>query len=93
MSLKQFLKPDLRKLLILVFINFIAFYLFLGSFSPSNRKPTDIEEISGFLSSFFIWPLVIFDFHVLSGGLLILWTYIISCFIVWIYDKIKVKKK
>ena len=89
MKLKQFLKPDWRKIVIfaiLLFITYIGLYsVGLGTFSFSQ------------LIFFIIIPFAFFNLPFSFPVFLLFWfvyQYLLSCLIVWIYDKFrKVKKK
>jgi len=85
MNWKQFLKPDWRK--VVIFIIFLIIFLPFKSgisigelYWPAIGLPLPI-----YAENYFIYFGLIFD--------LIFW-YIVSLFIVWVYDKFKkVKKK
>jgi len=96
MSLKEFLKPDWRKIVVV-----IVFALLLKDINT-------VELIFGFFepSASYGFPLPFYTFyHPTASGMkpptfniyilaidIIIW-YILSCLIVWIYDKFKKKKK
>lgn len=92
MNIKQFLKPDWRKFIVFIIILIISLMsvFFSGCFSgrPCFIFPWTIFT---FILDFFMefgflgfWPVAIPS---------IIYWYLLSCFIIWIYDKIKVKKK
>ena len=97
-TLKQFLKPDWRKIVILVVLFIISvptpsmFNLF------SNFETRYAVYAFGVPFGFFyispvveLAPEIYFDFIGLFGNIII-W-YVLSCLIVWIYDKFREKKK
>ena len=85
MNWKEFLKPDLRKIVLtFVFIS-IAIY-FASIIAP-------IEGIGKILAFIFLFPIYV-DVRLLSLGSVTLivevfWLYVLSCLIIWIYDKMK----
>jgi len=98
MTLKQFLKPEWKK--IVVFIIFFIGSLFLGKFGIEMLRRLFagclVSSLIGFPFVFLtkiecitrkggaVWDLISLLFD------LIFW-YLLSCFIVWIYDKVKKK--
>ena len=97
MTIKQFLKPDWRKLIILTFL--------IPSGSMFLYPPSTFLEI--LVHAIFMGPSVLIDINpVLQDSLtytdllikLIIaiftffYWYLLSCFIVWVYDKVKKKK-
>jgi len=97
MNLKIFLKPDWRKI-VLTIILFI-FGLFASFMSDLLCYPCPKEFL--IFRYLLMWPdyfiPVNYDFFAItiSAKLIvdIIWTYILSCLIVWIYDKLKGKKR
>jgi phosphatidylserine synthase len=97
MNWKKFLKPDWRKIVIFVILFVIGFITFLISSSFGVRViPDSATEV---LIAIFLPTIFITQFLGSSniGFILILtmvYWYILSCLIVWIYDRFrKVKKK
>ncbi len=93
-SIKQFLKPDLRKVLfVLVFIGFS--YLFKGSCLSSGRLGVCEEygfpmHYLGMNSGDFVY---LPQYSILWAGLaidLIFW-YLVSCLLISVWDKIRKK--
>ena len=94
MNFKQFLKPDWRKILIFV-IFFALSYL---------RKSAGTIPALGYLFLYHGFPFyyfsiwlnfnVVWKIKILWVGLLIdvVFWYLFSCFIIWIYDKVKKKE-
>lgn len=79
MNWKEFLKPDWRKIVITIFL---------------------------YISDYFAVPIPYHSIQVLTKSAIVLWlsiaimvfydlflSYLISCFIVWFYDKMKKRKK
>jgi len=98
MTLKQFLKPDWRKIVIMIIL------VYLGLFSLAlgvcwGRPCFIIDYLRDSLSG--VCPLCIFivilDFFMVEisdfFGLVlnVIYWYLLSCLIVWIYDKVKKK--
>jgi hypothetical protein len=91
MNWKHFLKPDWRKIVITVILFAFLFYSFdgkypinyqyiaMGGCKETNGMGQCIELGYGYNWAYFI--LDIFIWAIIS--------YIISCFIVWIYDKFR----
>lgn len=84
MTIKQFLKPDWRKIAITVII-FIVLILFSHIFTGVS---TAIDTATGgyYTTSSILTTaphFIIFLFLI---------SYLLSCFIVWIFDKVKKKK-
>lgn len=102
MDWKQFLKPDWRKIVIIILI---IFFLFLGRLI---EIPIKIENFLGSFFLFLISPILLFSSCATIGGqislfcqistlvgfiILPIFWYLLSCLIVWIYDKYRKKKK
>lgn len=93
MTLKQFLKPDWRKIVLFVIVLFLLTF-FLGiKFSAIPEIESIIEIgyppfltiIEGFLGNkTYKWNFTNLIFNI------VIW-YLLSCVIIWIYDKIKKK--
>ena len=100
MNWKKFLEPDFKKLIVFFIIEFITivvsvipaiplllealipFNFIISSFTNlTNVNPTDFSSIK-YVS--IILGLIRF--------LELVWHYVISCFIIWIYSKIRKKK-
>ena len=95
MTIKQFLKPDWRKTVIFVVLFVIGFITFLISSSFGIRViPDSATEvlIAIFLPIIFITQSLGSSNIEFILSLAIIYWYILSCFIVWIYDKVKKKK-
>jgi len=93
-SLKEFLRPDWRKIVIvlIIFAYLYFFSRFLSAIYIACPKQPDFFDFH--CGSFFeiveiilFWPL--YFFHNFVFG--ILYWYLISCLIIWIYDKVKKK--
>jgi hypothetical protein len=106
MNIKQFLKPDWKKIVIM-----IGIFFFLIFISPCRTKGW--EFVSGwrtcgsvnlFWEIFFIPKAVVFDYDILYLGFLnvernriliyfinLISSYFLSCLIIWISDKVKKK--
>ena len=89
MTLKQFMKPNWRKIVITVilFIISTAYVSFLGLDAPYLYGfPLPVYQLGGWPSGYtgFIYLGIIVDF---------IFYYLLSCLIVWIYDKFRKKKK
>jgi len=95
MNFKQFLKPNWRKIVVFIVLLIVSYFrvIFTGIASISRGAPfpyyirecSDIM-IGGYLppcSSYINWNYLTFD--------IISW-YLLSCLIIWIYDKIKKEK-
>lgn len=86
MNWKEFLKPDRRKIVIFVILSL----LFSFSFLPFSLFVVGVSTYIGF-------PLTIYYFSIRTGPIfsfenlildIIVW-YLLSCLIIWIYDKVK----
>jgi len=107
MNWKEFFKPYKRKIIITIILSITAGLLWFGGvglfFGSENLNETNPVRnfliIMGFLIayvSYVFWPIFIFAY---SNGLLFfilipfnfIYWYILSCLIVWIYDKYKKK--
>jgi len=101
-TLKEFLKPDWRKILVLIIIFFI-FYLFNLNKTIAVRQ---LNTIEGLFSKFYPLSLVFgryyicgnepfveecFELYWINFIITIITVYLISCLIIWIYDKVKKK--
>lgn len=109
MNLKNFLKPDWRKILVFAII-FIFSLLDAYSYETYGRSLTIsglciVHEFGGLDCNYTLNPLLWIFYNVETngeGGLylklltatyfipLIYW-YILSCFIIWVYDKVRKK--
>ena len=88
MNIKQFLKPDWRKIVIFVIIFLIT------SFLRNFYKGLEVSTKYGFPIIFYNWDYYAKTTEFNFVGILvdlIIW-YLLSCFIVWIFDKVKKKK-
>jgi hypothetical protein len=82
MNIKQFLKPNWKKIVIFVTIS-IIFSLIDYGISGELIIPIIGLPLPFYINYNITYPFLIID--------LIVW-YFISCLIVWIYDKVKKKK-
>jgi hypothetical protein len=96
MSIKQFLKPDWRKILIFIMLFIISTLTRANLFSNYEVKYPFYPFVLGTPFVFcYVYPIVEltpeirFNFLGLFGDI-IFW-YFISCFVFWIYDKFKKK--
>ena len=93
MTLKQFLKPDWRKIVIFVVVS-IVFSLYKNIITVYNYErgfplPFQFCVYDMFPSLAPPWCGVVGHYLIVD---IIIW-YILSCLIVWIYDKRKKKKR
>jgi len=99
MTLKQFLKPDWRKIVIIIFIiiSLLIPWVFMRT-GPGTGM--DIEHFTFFLFSWIFLPLFQ-PCGYISGSICstipffvihVIYWYFLSCLIIWIYDKVKKKK-
>jgi len=99
MNFKQFLNPDWRKIVIFIIFLLLTFILVFGSFALPPSKRGEEYYIVLFLYYFLAFPIELTAYSDPVLGLLgfiinIFYLYLLSCFIVWIYDKFrKVNKK
>ncbi len=99
MTLKQFLKPDWRK--IVIFVILFLFWLFIILFTSCFHPRITCEE--GY-ESYYETLIIVCSSRCISENLIILYRirdftlgifvyfilpYLISCLIVWIYDKFR----
>jgi len=98
MNVKQFLKPDWRKVFIIAIIFIVLIYL---SFTPFlGSSPIFTQTLGVIIFLFLAFPIVFLNFLKLGifaflfGFILsILFWYLITCLIFWIYDKFRKVKK
>ncbi len=98
MKWKQFLKPDWRKIVIFVVLSVIFLYLFNNAvtigelYYPVKGFPVPYyySRSGGMLSSGVLVDYIP-SFNLLNFILNITFWYLISCLIVWVYDKVKKK--
>jgi len=91
MNFKQFLKPDWRKVVIFFVVSFLL-TLFLGVKSPVTPLDISITKIGfpalfltikeGLLGKTYKWNFVNLIINIA------IW-YLLSCLIIWIYDKVR----
>jgi len=104
MILKQFLKPDWRKIVIfiivLIVIYFLPIYPCQTIISPWMGRPrhtkTEFIPVWYVISKRFNWgiksdPLQTWNCNPLFILFLLIVLYLLSCLIIWIYDKVKKK--
>ena len=98
MNLKKFLKPDWRKILITPIFFVLLYLLRISSILP--------EQLGRMVLIVFFFPLLLTFGSCTIGGAVnlacqlgilglianIFYLYFISCFIIWIYDKVKKKE-
>jgi len=106
MRVKQFLKPDWKK--ISAFVIFLILYLigvfYVFVFMEYVPKPSWLLVFDVFMMILalpmyifqILFPVMEFEIGILiiivAYSLLIIYWYLLSCLIVWIYDKVKKKK-
>jgi len=103
MNLKQFLKPDWRKIVIFVLFFIFIFSLEFICLPKLEYKMGRIVEVELYYPCGFLSQIIDYEmyFYVLRGEswlfnyfhlfLDLIISYLISCLIVWIYDKVKKK--
>ena len=99
MNIKQFLKPNWRKFVImgiLTMILFLSAMLVSAADNPQIEGYLNIPEVVVLV--FFAVVIVLFPFSELTYfpdflalTFIIIYWYFLSCLIVWIYDKVKKK--
>jgi len=95
MNLKKFLKPDLRKIAIfgifIIYLGILALLLFGSSLTGLEWLiiASCILVLPACLSEGIYFPVPFYLFIIM---LTLVWLYLLSCFIVWIYDKYRKKK-
>jgi hypothetical protein len=106
MNIKQFLKPDWKRLLVFIFLPIVVGFvteIFLFNFQLSQEAIKIISIIvHPFLNITVLFlPSVFFTLEQVNTKIIIetissildsFYLYIISCFIVWIYNNIRKKK-
>jgi hypothetical protein len=88
MDWKQFLKPDWKKILLTVILFLIStrYVSFLGLDAPYYIGfPINVYYMAG-------WPMSTKGFFYLGIVIDLIFYYLISCLIVWIYDKVRKKR-
>jgi hypothetical protein len=95
MNWKKFLKPDKRKITIAIAIYIIIFFLGQSQYplslvSTILMLPFFILFTGGmyYIQNYILYVL----FLILLIMIFAIYLYIISCFIIWIFDKLKKKK-
>jgi len=107
MTLKKFLKPEYRKLVVFVILVCIGFLIYVITPKAVTTGPSPPPTIGEYITSliililfipFFITFLIVpISFSILNyiygTGIILtfIYWYLLSCFIVWIYDKVKKK--
>ena len=100
MTLKQFLKPDWRKIVVLIILTIISSTVtynelncmtFGGGCTKSHGFPFAFYSIHYSVASPDAQPSYYLNYVSIIPNIII-W-YLLSCFIVWIYDKFRKKKK
>ena len=101
MSWKGFLKLDKRKIVVFVIIIIIKLFLFSFSmltgvlniqrgepgYEEYQRAMTE-QKIAWIILTILDWPILI---PVIGLILDVIWLYLLSCLIIWIYNKVKKK--
>jgi len=100
MNWKGILKPDWRKIVIFVILFILLF--FISIFPSSITLPTPVGVKGGFATVwkslyseiFFGYGTIIYRINYMKFPIIINFfvSYLLSCLIVWIYDKIRKKK-
>jgi hypothetical protein len=91
MNWKQFLKPDLRKIVLFIILMTIGMYLtFTAYVRPPIDNPMNVLQPLFDLPSFIVVMMEI-DIIPLNYLLSFIYWYLLSCLIVWVYDKYKKK--
>ena len=100
MTLKQLLKPDWRKIVIVLIIAIFNFSLIFYWNWFGSKFPVIIEFLYSYLNNPFfimtsIWGNTIFTgYGMITYFILdLIYWYLLSCLVVWIYDRFRVKKK
>jgi len=103
MTIKKFLKPDWRKI-VLSFLLFVLLFFTLGLRARTGACVRDEEGIPRWCDSIIGFPLeftlfsdytpvpVIFSFLFIDIIFWCLVSYLLSCLIIWVYDKYKKKR-
>jgi len=115
MILNQFLKPDWRKILLMIIVTILFYYTF-GYLLDIDKKACSITELSQILIAerafcdtkliplFFLTEPIVsiigiqgirivpFEANILFIIIQLPYYYLLSCIIVWIYDKLRKKK-
>ncbi|OGI12698.1 hypothetical protein A3K64_03950 [Candidatus Micrarchaeota archaeon RBG_16_36_9] len=96
MTVKQFLKPDWRKIVLFVILSSIFSYLYLYCvMTVCEPSIIFLFFITSLLYDYLIMPVFLYFWQI---GLFIIifitlfYWYFLSCLIVWIYNKVKKKK-
>ncbi len=90
MNLKQFLKPDWRKIIVFVLFLFYSIYAYFSGFPAPGGCATP-----GFLEIYSLFAFLITGrFFFYFGTLLnVIYIYLLSCLIIWIYSNFRKIKK
>ena len=99
MTLKQSLKPDWRKIVIFVVLSVIFLYLFNNAvtigelYYPVKGFPLPYyyNRSGGMLSSGVLVDYIP-NFNLLNFILDLIFWYLLSCLVIWIYDKFRKRK-
>jgi signal transduction histidine kinase len=102
MKIKQFIKPNSKKINVLLILFIILFILSIIFWNVADiHFNKSIELLGNILTGIFILPAYVFPWQSNLNIILlfaiylffeILYLYLLSCFIVWIFDKVKKKK-
>jgi len=92
MMLKQFLKPDKRKIIVFIVLLFLGFLTFF-SYISLWAGPYDLFFLFLLFCLFILYPFIfilgIVDSILTPIILSLIYQYLLSCLMVWIYDKVK----
>jgi hypothetical protein len=101
MSWKQFLKPDRRKIIFFIIFSIYDVYFYFTGACPMGNIISNCAKIADMFTLIYITPVYLVNLfyppHDLFSAFYLLFLafayhYIISCLIVWIYDKYKKRK-
>lgn len=90
MNWKEFLKPGRKKIVIVfIFAFFNLFFLFYSFFEYSSTIIFNFLNIPALILKL---PLYFIEFGMLAWFLDIIYWYLLSCLIIWVYDMVKKKQ-
>ena len=99
MNLKEFLKPNWKKVLLTIIFAIFSFwflYNYTGIGGP-RYEPNLLFTIVALIAAFLNLPLLIPNYNPLYETAIfyfildLIYWYLLSCLIIWIYDKVKKK--
>jgi hypothetical protein len=82
MKLKEFLKPDWRKILLTILLMIVPTIFIKASTTVLHSCPVGVDCPPLFIQELFLQEIII----------TVIGTYLFSCLIVWIYNKMKKKR-